>query len=157
GEHREEAAVDSDRGLDDVGDHPLLRRLVEVGEAPAAALLVGLQVVVAARRDALDLPPAEGVEVLDVGAGAGVVGELFLGVVAEPQVRRADAEVAPPPEAELLPVREPFAFGPRHAEELALHLLELAHAEELVADHDLVPERAALLRDAEGDLDARRL
>src|SRR5690606_15877691 len=45
----------------------------------------------------------------------------------------------------------------RRAEELDLHLLELARPEREVPRRHLVPERLADLRDAEGNLHARRV
>src|ERR1700759_5399477 len=61
-----------------------------------------------------------------------------------------------PPDALVDPVRVPLrGFGGRH-EELHLHLLELAHAEEEVARRDLVAEALADLRDAERRLYAPR-
>ena len=57
--------------------------------------------------------------------------------------------------AERAPVVEPLKVGARLAEELELHLLELAHAEDEVARGDLVAEGLADLTDAERQLFAR--
>ena len=57
--------------------------------------------------------------------------------------------------AERAPVVEPLKVGARLAEELELHLLELAHAEDEVARRDLVAEGLADLADAERQLFAR--
>ena len=66
--------------------------------------------------------------------------------------------VAHIPRAALLyPIREPLVRFLRRDEELHLHLLELARAEEEVARRDLVAERLADLRDAERRLAARDL
>src|SRR5260370_17128134 len=51
----------------------------------------------------------------------------------------------------------PFLVGARLDEELHLHLLEFAGAEDEVARRDLVPERLADLADAERDLLPRGL
>ena len=51
---------------------------------------------------------------------------------------------------EFAPIGEPFEVGAGLAEELQLHLLELAHAEDEVAGRDLVAEGFADLPYAEG-------
>ena len=56
--------------------------------------------------------------------------------------------------AELAPVGEPLQVGAGLAEELQLHLLELADAEDEVARGDLVAEGLAHLAHAEGNLPA---
>ncbi len=56
--------------------------------------------------------------------------------------------------AEVLPVGEPLQIGAGLAEELQLHLLELAGTEGEVARGDLVAEGLAHLADAEGQLPA---
>ena len=73
GEHREHQPVDTDARLDDVRHVLLLERVVEVLHALAAGFRVLGQVVVAARRDALQLLLPEGELELDVGAGLRVV------------------------------------------------------------------------------------
>mgnify|MGYP007043246927 CR=1 FL=1 len=65
-----------------------------------------------------------------------------------------DAEAQQPVLAVVLPVAEPLEVGAGLAEELALHLLELAGAEGEVARGDLVAEGLAHLTDAEGQLAA---
>ena len=54
--------------------------------------------------------------------------------------------------AERAPILEPFEVGAGLAEELQLHLLKLAHAEDKVAGGDLIAEGFADLADAGGDL-----
>src|SRR5213080_5609179 len=78
-----------------------------------------------------------------------------VGPHAEPLGR--ETEVRVPAQALLAPVLEPRIVVTGPHEELELHLLELARAEEEVAGRDLVAERLADLRDAEGDLQTRRL
>ena len=62
-----------------------------------------------------------------------------------------------PVEPRVDPALVPFLVGARLDEELHLHLLELAGAEDEVARRDLVAERLADLADAERDLLARGL
>src|SRR5439155_26385330 len=116
-----------------------------------------LQVEVGPVGDALELRPAEGEGVLDVGAALGVVGELVGAVRTESQPVARDAEVGIPLEALVLPVVEPLVVLTRPDEELELYLLELARPEQEVPGRDLVAERTADLPDGEGQLQARGL
>ena len=77
------------------------------------------------------------------------MGEFVRVVVAEAQVLLADAEVLVPVEALLYPVPVPVVVVAGLHEELHLHLLELAGAEDEVAGCYLVAERLADLGDAE--------
>ena len=148
-------AVAAQRGLDDVGDVVLVGLAVEILEALAGGLLMAAQVVVGAVGDAPQLAPVgEGEGVLDVGGGAAVEGQLGRLVVAQAQMLLFDAEAQQPVLAVVLPVAEPLEVGAGLAEELALHLLELAGAEGEVARGDLVAESLAHLTDAEGQLAA---
>ena len=148
-------AVAAQRGLDDVGDVVLVGLAVEVLEALAGGLLMAAQVVVGAVGDAPQLAPVgEREGVLDVGGGAAVEGQLGRLVVAQAQMLLFDAEAQQPVLAVVLPVAEPLQVGAGLAEELALHLLELAGAEGEVARGDLVAEGLAHLADAEGQLAA---
>ncbi|BDZ46660.1 hypothetical protein GCM10025866_25690 [Naasia aerilata] len=70
-------------------------------------------------------------------------------MLVEAQVVRVDAEVDVPAEALVDPVLVPFLVGARLDEELHLHLLELAGAEDEVAGRDLVAEALPDLADAE--------
>ena len=92
--------------------------------------------------------------ILNVGGGAGVEGQLSRLVVAQAQVLFVDAQAQQPVLAVVLPVGEPLEVGAGLAEELALHLLELAGTEGEVARGDLVAEGLADLADAEGQLAA---
>src|SRR5215211_5898026 len=84
-------------------------------------------------------------------------------VLVKLQPLRLEAEAKVPPQALLLPVLEPLHVPAlrrlrfRIDEELHLHLLELARAEDEVPGRDLVPERLADLRDAERRPLAREL
>src|SRR5262249_44653301 len=138
--------------------------LVEIVEPDARDLGVLLQIVVAAISDALELGEAlltrERERVLDVAAAArvlGVMGQLVLLVVAQAEVPAGEPEVAPPAVARVAPELVPLRRLVGVDEELELHLLELARAEDVVAGRDLVAERAAHLADAERDLHARRV
>ena len=99
-----------------------------------------------------ELLPAERELVLDVEGGLRVVGELVRPVLLEPQLRSADTELVVVVYPRLLPVLEPFLVLRRLDEELHLHLLELAGAEDEVLGRYLVSERLAYLGDAERDL-----
>ena len=76
-------------------------------------------------------------------------------MIAQAQVLLAYAKRQQPVFAEVFPVSEPLEVRAGLAEELALHLLELADAEDEVARSDLVAEGLADLADAEGQLFAR--
>jgi hypothetical protein len=121
---------------------------VVVLELGAAVLLVLREVVVAAVGDALELAEAgggEGEAVLDVAGALRVVGELVLVVLAEDEV------LAPRPmdfHHSMRKSRQNLYQATRLvgvAEELELHLLELARAEGEVAGRDLVAEARAVL------------
>ena len=70
-----------------------------------------LEVVVGAVGDPLELAPADGEPVLDVHGALGVVGQLVLAVLAEPQVLGPDAVALVPGEALLDPVLVPVLVG----------------------------------------------
>src|SRR3712207_377783 len=125
----------------------------------SGVLRVRGEVEVGAVGDALELAPLRALEaeaVLDVDGALGVVGELLLGVLVVPQVLRRDAQVGVPAGALVDPVLVPLLVGARLDEELHLHLLELAGAEDEVARRDLVAEGLADLADAERRLLPRR-
>src|SRR5206468_6736359 len=121
----------------------------------AAHLRVTAEIEVAAVGDALELRPAEGELVLDVGAPLGVVRQLVGSVLAQTQAFGPNAVALVPREALLLPVLMPLRVLARLDEEFHLHLLELARAEEKIAGRDLVAERLADLADPERDLETR--
>ena len=146
-------------GLDDEREPALVLVLVEVRQVGPRLLAVGLQVEVGAIGDSLELGPfgaAELEAVLNVDSALGVVRQLLLRVLKEAQIVGVDAEVDIPIPARLQPVLVPFLVGAWLDEELHLHLLELARAEDEVARGDLVTERLADLADAERRLLARR-
>ena len=155
GHDGEAHAVHADGRLDDVRGvgHILLR--IEVFDLLAGELLVVPQVEVRAAVDALELLEAEREVELDVGGGVGVVGQLLM--VVEAVVLRAHAEVHMPLHAGFLPLGEPVELCAGLDEELHLHLLELAHAENELPGHDLVTEGLADLRNAERNLHAAGL
>ena len=118
---------------------------------------MGLEVVVGAAGDALELVPAPRELIFDVEAAVAVVGQLVGVVGAKAQVLGGDAEAAPPQHALLLPVFEVLLALAGRAEVLAFHLLELAGPEDEVLRGDLVTEALAHLGDAEGHLHAGAL
>ena len=75
-------------------------------------------------------------------------------MVAQAQVLVLQADAQQPVVAEGAPVVEPLQVGAGLAEELQLHLFELADAEDEVARRDLVAEGLADLAHAEGQLAA---
>ncbi len=148
----ERGAVGAGGGLDHVRDVALFRLLVEVLELLAAELCVLFEVEVAAVGDPLQLRPADREEVLDVAGPGRVVGELVGVVGADPQMVGAQAEVGVPALAQLDPLAVPALGLVGRDEELHLHLLELAGAEDEVAGGDLVAEGLADLGDPKGRL-----
>ena len=115
-----------------------------------------LEVEVGPVGDPLELAPAPGEEVLDVGRGFRVVGEVLLGVLAEPEAVLGDPEPHEPGEPFLAPIGEPAVGVGRRDEELQLHHLELTGAEDEVPWRDLVAETLTELGDPEGRLAAHR-
>ncbi len=113
------------------------------------------EVVVRAVGNTPELAPAEREEELEVRRCLGVEAQLLGIVVAQAEVLVLQADGEQPVVAERAPVVEPLKVGARLAEELELHLLELAHAEDEVARRDLVAEGLADLADAERELFAR--
>src|SRR4029453_17909835 len=163
-QHGEQAARQAGRRLDDMRQVALVALGVEVLELDAAHALVLAQIVVAAVGDALELAEAllarERKGILDIAAPAGllcVVRQLVLLVVAEPQLLAREPHPSPPGEGGLARVAVPEIGLARMDEELELHLLELARAEDVVARRQLVAEAAPDLADAERHLDARRV
>ncbi len=74
----------------------------------------------------------------DVGCGIGVVGELLMVVVAVFFVAETKGFV--PSESPFFPLLEPFELFAGTNEELHLHLLEFAHAEDELTRYDLIAE-----------------
>ncbi len=117
------------------------------------------EVEVGAVGDAFEFTPrvtGETELVLDVDGALGVVRELLLRVLIEPQVLRVDPEVDVPVESLIDPVLMPLLVLAGPDEELHLHLLELTGAEDEVAGGDLIAEALADLGDAERRLLPRR-
>src|SRR5262245_10333263 len=83
--------------------------------------------------------------------------EFVLAVLAQAELVAGEAEVGVPREPAVAPVLVPLTRRLRMAEELDLHLLELARAEGELLRRDLVAEALAHLRDAKWDLHARRI
>ncbi len=85
------------------------------------------------------------------------MGQLVGLVIAQAQMVGTQAELHVPVQACPTPVLVPAVALVRRDEELHLHLLELARAEDEVAGRDLVAKRLADLRDAERRLLAGEL
>ena len=116
------------------------------------ALHVAAQVEVATMRDALELAKLAWRQkrecIFDIGCTAGVMAEL-VGVVItqlQPAGRKAEGEV--PGITAITPILVPCGRIGGFAEELNLHLLELAGAKGEVTWRDLVAEAFAYLGDA---------
>ena len=148
----ENHTVRAERRLDDVRDVLLLCLVVEVCQVLTGNLLVAGQVIVCSVRNAPELAPAERECKLDIGRCLRVEGQLLLLMIAEAELLLLDAEVEKPFSHEALPVVEPLEVCARLAEELKLHLLELAGAERKVSGSDLISEGLADLADAERNL-----
>ena len=157
-EHGEAGAVERRGRLDDVRDVALVGLGVEVAEVTAAVRGVGAEVEVGAVGDALELAPAP--------REAGTRCRWWRCCSGTARRRRGRAGEAARADAAVLASTSayaprtssvPFEVRARLAEELHLHLLELAGAEDGVARRDLVAKRLALLGDAEGQAAAHRL
>ena len=96
-------------------------------------LLMPSQIEVGAVVDSFDLLPAEGELVLDIERGLGVVSQLVGPCSWKRSLAFANPEVQVPLDARFPPPLEPLDIGARLDEELHLHLLELAGAEDEVA------------------------
>ncbi|MBG9885300.1 hypothetical protein ABE10_01595, partial [Bacillus toyonensis] len=117
------------------------------------------EVVVGTVGDAHELAPllaGEAEAVLHVDRSCGVVRTVLLRHVDALHVLRVDAQIDEPVPARLDPVLEPLLRLGGRGEELDLHLLELAGAEDEIARGDLVAEGLADLADAERRLLAAR-
>src|SRR5581483_7445338 len=179
---RQRGPVSPRRGLDHVRNIALARHLVEVAEVLTAALVLRLtvgggfqhelavlvdelafhvaaQIEVAAMGDTFqfaELPRRqERKGIFDVRGARGVVTQLFLVMLAQPQLLTGQAEIEIPLVTPIAPVAIPGGRLLGLAEELDLHLLELARAEGEVARRDLVAEALADLRNPERDANAR--
>ena len=153
-QHGQHTALHAKGRLHHVGDVALVGLGVEVGQILAGHVLVLGQVVVGTVRHAPQLAPAEGEQELEVRGGLGVEAQLLGVVVTQAEVLVLQSDAQQPVVAEGAPVVEPLQIGAGLAEELQLHLLELADAEDEVARGDLVAEGLADLADAEGQLAA---
>ena len=153
-QHGQHTALHAKGRLHHVGDVALVGLGVEVGQILAGHVLVLGQVVVGTVRHAPQLAPAEGEQELEVRGGLGVEAQLLGVVVTQPQVLVLQADAQQPVVAEGAPVVEPLQISAGLAEELQLHLLELADAEDEVARGDLVAEGFTDLAHAEGQLAA---
>src|SRR5215469_4333200 len=99
--------------------------------------------------NAFDLFPADGELVFDIHGSTSVVGKLFRTMRMPAQILETHAEVQIPVPALPAPIFKPLLFAVGIDEELHLHLLELARAENKVSGTDFVAESLTDLRDAE--------
>src|SRR6185312_4093237 len=90
--------------------------------------------------DALELAAPEREVILHVRTGRGIVGKLVLVVLAKMEILAAHAERDIPVVTPLAPVSIPVGRLVGAAEELDLHLLELAAAKREIARVDFVAE-----------------
>src|SRR2546430_5577372 len=142
-EDRVRRAIRTDRGLDDVRDEPLARRLIEIAEIFAGELGMAPEVVVGAVVDPLELLPAEGKLEFDVRRRGRVVRTLVGRVIAEAQLAQRDAVLHVPRPADPLPLVVETRRLSRRGEILHLHLLELAGAKDEVPGRGRRPPRRA--------------
>ena len=91
-------------------------------------------------------------QVLDVRTRAAIVGQFLLALLPRAELVALDAQRSVPVDPRIAPELVPHHGLVRLAEELDLHLLELAGAEGEVARIDLIAERLADLGDTEGNL-----
>ena len=147
--------VDADGGLDHVRSVAFAEFGVEILDLLSGEFLMVAEVEVGPGVDALKLLEAEGELALDIRGGVGVVRKLLM--VVETVILRAHTEVHMPLHTGFLPLGEPVELGAGLDEELHLHLLELAHAEDELAGDDLVAESLADLGDTERYLHAAGL
>ena len=116
------------------------------------------KVIVGAVGHTFQLAPLGALEaegVLHVHGALGVVRQLFLWVLVQAQVFFLDTQVGVPLVAVIDPVLVPLFVLARLDEELHLHLLELAGAEDEVTRGDLVAEGLTNIGNAEWRLHAR--
>src|SRR4029077_9222084 len=112
--------------------------LVEIAHVLAAVLLVLREVVGSPVGNAFQLLGLLGKRehVFDIGSSNRIVSQLLLPLLARPKIARLDAELGIPLLANIPPVFVPLHRLAGMAEELDLHLLELATAERVIARID---------------------
>src|SRR5439155_25244432 len=117
----------------------------------AAVLSMLPQIVIATMCDSLQLLWLIGKrkQIFNVRGADGVMGALFRGLLARPELLRLDPQLAVPADANVPPILVPLRRFVRMAEELDLHLLELPAAEGVIARVDLVAEGLASLSNSE--------
>ena len=162
-------AIRPRRGLNDVGDEPFVAVRIEVGQVLAASLMadgpiavdlafhVGAKVIIAAVGDSLQLAlfafPQEWEGVFDIGRSTTVMAAFFRSMFTKLELVAGHAQTGIPLHPHVTPVLVPRVRFRGMAEELDLHLLELAGAEDEVPRGDFVSKALADLGDAERNLD----
>ena len=101
--------------------------------------------------DSFQLLETEGEVELDIGGSISVMGQFLM--IMEPVILRTHTEVHVPFHTIFLPLAEPLHLGSRFAEELHLHLLEFAHAEDELTGDNLIAEGLSDLCDTEKGTD----
>ena len=153
-EDGQNGTLNTQGGLNDIGNIVLVGFLIVVGQILAGDILVLGQVIVGTVSNAPQLTPTEGEEELKVSGGLGVEAQLLGIMVTQTQVLVLQTDVQQEVVAESTPVVEPLKVSAGLAEELELHLLKLSYTEDEVAGSDLVAEALADLSDTEGHLAA---
>ena len=150
GQHGQAHTVYTDGRLDNIGSIGGILLRIKVFDLFAGELLMVAQVEVGTAVNAFQFLEAEGEVELDIRGGVGVMGQLL--VVVETVIIGPHSQVYVPFHAGFLPLFEPVQLGAGLDEELHLHLLELAHAEDKLAGHNLVAEGLSDLGDTERNL-----
>src|SRR5215510_6879520 len=141
--------IRSRRGLDDIGNDLLLGLFVEILEGLAAELGVLFEIIVRAIGDSLELAPAHGEKILNIGSPFGVMRQFIFLMLAETNIFLANAISRVPGKALVDPLLMPFFIRSRQDKELDLHLLEFPRPKSEVAGRDLIAKGFADLRNAE--------
>ena len=147
-----EQSLNAEGRLDNIRNVLLVGLGVEVFKALAGGLLVLSQIVVGAVCNAPEFAPAEREHKLEVGGSLRVEAKLLRAVVAQTDILLLQTEGEQEVLAVASPVLEPLKVGAGLAEELKLHLLELAHAENELTGGYLVTEGLTYLSNAERNL-----
>ena len=151
-EGQQEQAICTDGGFDHVGDVILVDLRIKVLLLLFRKLLVRLEVKVGAGVNAFYFFEAKRKFVFDVHGCVGVVGQLFMWVLAEFVSRCTQGQV--PSHSGGSPLFVPFQLGARAHEKLHFHLFKLPHTEDKLTCYDLVTEGFANLSDAKRNLHA---
>ena len=151
-ECQQEQAICPNGGFDYIRNVVLVDLWIKVLLLLFRKFLVGLEVKVGTGVDAFHLFESKGEFEFDVHGRIGIVGQLFVWVLAEFVSRCAQSQV--PSHSGGRPLFVPFQFGARAHKKLHFHLLKLPHTEDKLPCYDLVTEGFADLGDAKRNLHA---